>query len=89
MFMSTAFAFGLCCFALYYSCICASIMHSITELVNMSDFVSQWAFGVTCWEIFTCGRVPYVGVPPMTLLSQLHNGYRLDRPTNATCSDEM
>ena len=49
----------------------------------------QWAFGVTCWEVFTCGRVPYVGVPAMTLLSQLQNGYRLDRPTNATCSDEM
>ena len=64
-------------------------MHYITEVVYVSVFVLQWAFGVTCWEVFTCGRVPYVGVPAMTLLSQLQNGYRLDRPTNATCSDEM
>ena len=60
-----------------------------TPLITELAFVSQWAFGVTCWEVFTCGRVPYVGVPIMTLLSQLHNGYRLERPTNATCSDEM
>ena len=25
----------------------------------------------------------------MTLLSELHSGHRLDRPTNITCSNEM
>ena len=25
----------------------------------------QWSFGVTCWEVFTCGAMPYDGVPPV------------------------
>ena len=49
----------------------------------------KWAFGVTCWEVFTCGGVPYAGIPAMSLLSQLRNGHRLDRPSNVTCSDDM
>ena len=38
---------------------------------------------------FTCGRVPYTGLPAMTLLSELRSGHRLERPSNATCSDIM
>ena len=52
-------------------------------------FSIQWSFGVTCWEVFTCGRVPYTGVPALTLLKELSTGYRLSRPSNAACSDEM
>ena len=55
----------------------------------MGIILLQWAFGVTCWEVFTCGRVPYAGIPAMSLLNQLHNGHRLDRPRNATCTDKM
>ena len=57
--------------------------------MNYSFPIHQWSYGVTCWEVFTCGRVPYTGVPAMTLLSELQSGHRLDRPTNITCSDEM
>jgi len=49
----------------------------------------QWAFGVTCWEIFTCGRVPYHGISAMGLLYALKDGERLEKPNNAACSDEM
>ena len=49
----------------------------------------QWSFGVTVWEIFTCGRVPYSGVPAMSLLRTLQRGERLERPDNEACSDEM
>ena len=49
----------------------------------------QWAFGVTCWEVFTCGRVPYTGIPALNLLAALRNGERLDPPNNTACSDEM
>ena len=49
----------------------------------------QWSFGVTCWEVFTCGGVPYAGVPVTTLLSELCSGHRLDRPSNITCSDDV
>ena len=33
----------------------------------------QWSYGVTCWEVFTCGGVSYAaaGVPVTTLLSEL------------------
>ena len=55
-------------------------------LVNI--FV-KWSFGVTCWEVFTCGGVPYAGVPVTTLLSELRSGHRLNRPTNLSCSDDM
>ena len=49
----------------------------------------QWSFGVTCWEVLTCGGIPYAGVPAMTLLTQLRSGHRLDRPSNLVCSDPM
>ena len=41
------------------------------------------------WEIFTCGRVPYSGVPAMSLLRTLQRGERLERPDNEACSDEV
>ena len=41
------------------------------------------------WEIFTCGRIPYSGVPAMSLLRTLQRGERLERPDNEACSDEM
>ena len=39
--------------------------------------------------VHTCGSVPYTGVPAMTLLSELRSGHRLERPSNAACSDTM
>ena len=41
------------------------------------------------WEIFTCGRTPYSGVPVMRLLKELQRGERLERPENEACSNEM
>ncbi len=49
----------------------------------------QWAYGVTCWEIFTGGRIPYAGVHPLELGHQIESGYRLEKPLNAACTDEM
>ena len=60
-----------------------------TLCVCLMSICGQWSFGVTCWEVFTCGGVPYAGVPVMTLLSELRSGHRLDRPSNTTCSSEM
>ena len=51
--------------------------------------LQQWSFGVTCWEVFTCGGVPYAGVPTTALCSELKSGHRLDRPSNLACSDDM
>ena len=49
----------------------------------------QWAFGVTVWELFTCGRVPYSGIPVMSILKALKAGQRLEKPENTACSNEM
>lgn len=49
----------------------------------------QWAYGVTCWEVFTGGKTPYPGISPTDLPRQLANGYRLQKPMNNACSDEM
>jgi len=49
----------------------------------------QWSFGVTCWEIFTAGKIPYGGVDPLMLAELLEGGERLHKPSNAACSEEM
>ena len=49
----------------------------------------QWAFGVTVWELFTCGRVPYSGILVMSILKALKAGQRLEKPENTACSNEM
>ena len=49
----------------------------------------QWAYGVTCWEVYTGGRVPYAGLFPREVSRQLLEGYRLKKPTNAACTDEL
>ena len=49
----------------------------------------QWSFGVTCWEVFTAGKIPYAGVDPLSLAQLLEDGRRLGKPSNAACSDEM
>lgn len=50
---------------------------------------SQWSYGVTSWEIFNLGRVPYPGVASMAILKHLEQGNRLEKPSNAACSEEM
>jgi proto-oncogene tyrosine-protein kinase Ret len=48
-----------------------------------------WSFGVTCWEVFTCGAVPYPGLNPLNVQRELKLGRRLERPKNTVCSDEI
>ena len=49
----------------------------------------QWSFGVTCWEVFSAGKIPYGGVDPLTMIQLLESGRRLDKPSNTACSEEM
>ena len=49
----------------------------------------QWSFGVTCWEIFSGGRMPYGGLLPTTIAKMLRDGERMDAPDNLACSSEV
>ena len=44
---------------------------------------------MTCWEVFTGGKIPYPGVHPLELPNQLENGYRMEKPQNSACPDEV
>ena len=47
----------------------------------------QWAFGVTCWEIFSLGLQPYPTVDPFQMGDYLKGRNVLDKPSLS--SDEM
>jgi len=64
-----------------------SSIYAVTLQVLQSCM--QWSFGVTCWEVFTGGQIPYGGISPVALLQLLHDGDRLNKPMNPACSEEM
>ena len=49
----------------------------------------QWAYGVTCWEIFTGGKVPYPSIHPRDLPQKLEEGHRMEKPENAACTEDV
>ena len=44
---------------------------------------------MTCWEIFSGGKVPYSELTVRDIPKQLTDGYRLEKPSNDACSEEM
>ncbi|KAI0236503.1 Fibroblast growth factor receptor 4 [Lamellibrachia satsuma] len=46
-----------------------------------------WSYGVTLWEIFSKGEVPYSDKSSRQLKAVLDSGYRMPRPTH--CQDTM
>ena len=51
--------------------------------------ISQWSYGVLCWEVFSLGKIPYPGLDPLSVVQLLDSGGRLLSPNNAACSEEM
>ena len=49
--------------------------------------IVQWSFGITCWEVFSLGRIPYGGVPNHEILKYIDDGNRLSQPD--LCPDIM
>nr|XP_039259723.1 tyrosine-protein kinase TXK-like [Styela clava] len=53
------------------------------EVLNYTKFSSKsdvWAFGILMWEIFSGGKMPYLGMGNGDVVEQVGQGYRLERP---------
>ncbi len=62
---------------------------STNQLLVQLNASLQWSFGVTCWEVFALGSMPYAGVNPFAVMRYLQEGQRLEKPMNAACSDQV
>ena len=51
--------------------------------------ILQWAYGITSWEIFTGGKIPYSELAIREIPKLLAEGCRLEKPQNDACNDEM
>lgn len=49
--------------------------------------LSQWAFGVTIWEIMTRGQTPYAGIENAEIYNYLIGGNRLKQPPG--CMEDL
>ncbi|XP_019853754.1 PREDICTED: uncharacterized protein LOC100636458 isoform X2 [Amphimedon queenslandica] len=62
------------------------------ESINDGIFSEKsdvWSFGVTCWEVYSGGKVPYGGLSPMSIPKLLEEGHRMNKPNNNACCDNM
>jgi hypothetical protein len=44
---------------------------------------------VTLWEIYSGGKTPYTGIQVAELPHKFRNGYRMKKPLNKACTEDM
>ena len=54
---------------------------------SFSEESDVWAWGITCWEIFKRGAIPYPTIQPVDIVEFLKTGRRLEKPEY--CNMEM
>ncbi|KAL1505430.1 hypothetical protein ABEB36_005000 [Hypothenemus hampei] len=60
------------------------------EALNFGKYTSLcdvWSYGILCWEIFSRGGTPYVGMNNSKAREKIDSGYRMPAPENTP--DEM
>jgi len=61
------------------------IKWSPPEVLNFTRFSSKsdvWAYGVLCWEVFTCGEMPYGRAKNPEVVERVQRGQILSQPGN-------
>ncbi|XP_061193766.1 tyrosine-protein kinase TXK-like [Saccostrea echinata] len=56
---------------------------SLAEMNTYSTESDVWSFGVTVWEIFSLGDLPYINYNNMEIIDLLKEGFRLRKPMYA------
>ena len=70
-----------CSLHMYMHVICAC--RTAPEAMTHAQFSSAsdvWSYGVTLWEIYSIGNVPWKGLSPIEIRDILMEGQRLGRP---------
>lgn len=48
-----------------------------------------WSYGILLYELVTHGSIPYAGMHNKEVIEQVQKGYRIPRPTNCDCPEEV
>lgn len=48
-----------------------------------------WSYGILLYELVTHGSIPYAGMHNKEVIEQVQRGYRIPRPTNCDCPEEV
>lgn len=48
-----------------------------------------WSYGILLYELVTHGSIPYAGMQNKEVIEQIQRGYRIPKPTNCDCPDEV
>ena len=48
-----------------------------------------WSYGILLYELVTHGSIPYAGMHNKEVIEQVQRGYRIPKPTNCDCPDEV